>query len=274
MKSLPSSSVLSHLAAPETRPNPLAGDEGAWRLSSYLGQQDDRLACLLNPQRAPTGDEEHIHRVLREKILDANFPCVAAKSTVNRRNYRLGVYPQMGHMDSAKALCHDLYEFSREFPHPGTDFVTFMAVFRWPDVRSELHFEQLLWHHLQLMHLVDMRHYRWNDSVSSNPNHKEFSYSVGGRPYFLVGFNPHASRLARQFPWAMMVFNLHEQFDALREEGRYDKLKNAIRQRDLAYQGSVNPVLRDFGDESEARQYAGRAVEADWKCPFHAQVRR
>lgn len=272
MKNLPNPTVLDHLAPPSSRPNPLSGDETAWRLSSYLGTRDDRLTPLLHPERAPTGDEEHIHTVLREKILAPEFPCVAAKSALNRRSYRLGVYSQMAHVDTAKALCHDLYEFGREFPNPGAQFVTFMAVFRWPEVRSELHFEQLMWKHLQLMHLVDMRHYRWNDSVSSNPDHKDFSYSIGGRPYFLVGFNPQASRLARQLPWAMMVFNLHEQFDQLRDQGRYDTLKNAIRDRDLAYQGSINPVLRDFGDDSEARQYSGREVESSWKCPFHAKI--
>lgn len=272
MKSLPDASVLEHLAPVQRRPNPLSGDEIAWRHSSYLGLHDDQLTTLLHPGRTPTGDEQHIHAVLRDKILAPEFPCVAAKSALNRRTYRLGVYSQMGQLDSARALCHDLYEFGREFPDPGQQFVSFMAVFRWPELRSELHFEQLMWKHLQMMHLVDMRHYRWNDSVSSNPEHKDFSYSIGGRPYFLVGFNPHASRMARQFPWATIVFNLHEQFEHLREQGRYDTLKNAIRERDVAYQGSINPVLRDFGDESEARQYSGRSVESEWKCPFRAKI--
>lgn len=272
MKHLPRPSVLAHLSPPTSRPNPLASDAQALQLSRYLGWQDEKLVSLLPSHNAPNGDEQHIHSLLREKILAPEFPCVAAKSAVNRHRYRLGVYPRMGHIESAKAVCHDLYEFGREFPDPGGQFVSFMAVFRWPELRSELHFEQLMWKQLQLMHLIDTRYYRWNDAVSSNPEHKEFSYSIGGRAYFLVGFNPHASRLARQFPWGMMVFNLHEQFEHLREEGRYDTLKQAIRDRDLAYQGSINPVLRDHGDQSEARQYSGRAVEPGWKCPFHAKM--
>jgi FPC/CPF motif-containing protein YcgG len=39
--------------------------------------------------------------------------------------------------------------------------------------------------------------------------------------------------------------------------------------RDLRLQGSLNPNLSDFGKKSDARQYSGRAVEANWKCPFH-----
>jgi hypothetical protein len=46
-------------------------------------------------------------------------------------------------------------------------------------------------------------------------------------------------------------------------------MQEAIRQRDIALQGSINPVLARFGEASEARQYSGRAVESNWKCPFH-----
>ena len=45
-------------------------------------------------------------------------------------------------------------------------------------------------------------------------------------------------------------------------------MKNMIRARDMAFQGSINPVLEDFGVNSEARQYSGRAVEDNWRCPF------
>ena len=36
----------------------------------------------------------------------------------------------------------------------------------------------------------------------------------------------------------------------------------------MSLQGTINPNLADFGDASEARQYSGRAVEANWTCPF------
>jgi uncharacterized protein len=28
-------------------------------------------------------------------------------------------------------------------------------------------------------------------------------------------------------------------------------------------------MLDSFGESSEARQYSGRTVPADWACPFH-----
>ena len=66
-----------------------------------------------------------------------------------------------------------------------------------------------------------------------------------------------------------LVFNLHEQFERLREEGRYERMRERILSRDLALSGSINPILARFGETSEARQYSGRLVERDWRCPFH-----
>jgi FPC/CPF motif-containing protein YcgG len=65
-----------------------------------------------------------------------------------------------------------------------------------------------------------------------------------------------------------MVFNLHDQFERLRMEGTYEKLRDTILHRERALSGSVNPMLSRFGGISEARQYSGRAVGKDWACPF------
>jgi len=87
-------------------------------------------------------------------------------------------------------------------------------------------------------------------------------------PFFVIGLHPHASRLARRFSNPALVFNSHRQFEKLREDGRYWKIQAATRSREIDLQGSINPNLADFGEESEARQYSGRMVEADWRCPF------
>ena len=65
------------------------------------------------------------------------------------------------------------------------------------------------------------------------------------------------------------MFNPHAQFGRLRGEGRFRRIQQAIREREIAVQGSLNPNLADFGERSEARQYSGRAVEEEWRCPFH-----
>jgi hypothetical protein len=51
-------------------------------------------------------------------------------------------------------------------------------------------------------------------------------------------------------------------------------MKEIVRERDFKLQGSLNPNLSNFGEQSEARQYSGRAVETDWKCPFHALLKK
>jgi FPC/CPF motif-containing protein YcgG len=45
-------------------------------------------------------------------------------------------------------------------------------------------------------------------------------------------------------------------------------MQQIIRHRDIALQGSTNPMLTDFGEQSEARQYSGRAVDDDWVPPL------
>jgi FPC/CPF motif-containing protein YcgG len=95
--------------------------------------------------------------------------------------------------------------------------------------------------------------------------------SLGGRAFYVIGLHPGARRRARRFRASAMVFNLHSQFETLREDGRYDRLRAAITERDIAYSGSPNPMMAIHGAASEARQYSGRVVDAAWRCPFSAR---
>ena len=59
------------------------------------------------------------------------------------------------------------------------------------------------------------------------------------------------------------------QYERLREQGRYERMRETILQRDRDLAGDINPMLSRHGEASEARQYSGRAVEdEDWKPPF------
>ncbi len=214
--------------------------------------------------------EEEVQAQVRHKVLSADFPCVAAKSLINRQRYHLEVYGQLGDAGAAQACCDDVYAFSQSFPDAADGFASFLAVFTATDVRDELHFEQLLWRHLQKMHEIDARRFAWNTSVSNDPDSPDFSFSIGGRAFFLVGMHPKASRQARRAPHAIIAFNPHEQFEQLRAHGQYERMQQVIRQKELATQGSINPALNDFGQAAESRQYSGRAVSSRWQCPFHA----
>mgnify|MGYP003291388053 CR=1 FL=1 len=56
----------------------------------------------------------------------------------------------------------------------------------------------------------------------------------------------------------------------MRQTGRYERFQHVIREAERALQGDINPMLADFGEQSEAPQYSGREVGRDWRCPFHA----
>jgi FPC/CPF motif-containing protein YcgG len=202
-------------------------------------------------------------------IAAPDFPCVGAKSALNKNRLRLGDYASLGQADDVPALCDDLRKFSNEFPDPGGSPVSFIAMFR-EGVADEAAFETKLWAHLQAMHDHDRSSHPWNESVSSDPSRSDFSMSIAGRAFFVVGLHPGASRLSRQAPFPCLVFNFHDQFEHLKASGKYQSMQTAIRARDVELQGSVNPVLARFGEASEARQYSGRAAGAEWRCPFHA----
>ena len=76
------------------------------------------------------------------------------------------------------------------------------------------------------------------------------------------------SRRARRAPSPVIVFNLHQQFAALREVERYERMRSVILDRDAQFDGAPNPMIARHGEISEARQYSGRAVMRDWVCPY------
>lgn len=235
--------------------------------SGYAAFDGDSLASPAGLNSVTT-DLHDAHAAFRAHVLEAPFPCVGAKSVFNRRRYRIGLYPALASADAARAVCHDLYEFSHEFERPGDDAVSFIALFRGPQPSDDRAYEAQLWSQLQQMHGIDSKFFPWDPRVSADPDSTEFSFSIGQRAYFIVGLHPNASRVARRAPQPAIVFNLHEQFEALRASGKYESMKKVIRSRDLALQGSVNPVLENFGETSEARQYSGRPVSDAWRCPF------
>lgn len=79
-------------------------------------------------------------------------------------------------------------------------------------------------------------------------------------------------RLHEMLSSPALVFDLHAQFEQLREAGRYEKLRASILQRDEALAGSVNPMLARHGEASEAPQYSGRVVGEEWRYPFRPRA--
>lgn len=214
-------------------------------------------------------DQELIHHFEAFIAVDS-FPCVGAKSALNRGQiiYRIENDLRCGPAASTVAA---LQQFSQAYDSDSPLFRSVVVLFRQPGMLTEDAFESALWQYLRSLHHADVAHHEWDPRVSNDPKSADFSFSVGGRGYYVVGLHPGASRTARRFLRPALVFNLHDQFERLRSEGKYAPIRDTIIKRDTQLEGTPNPMLKPFGAGSEARQYSGRAVDDQWTCPFHAR---
>ena len=205
---------------------------------------------------------------IEEMVAHPEFPCLGARSVFRRDAATLVVLDDLtdttpgGSLDT---LGVTLAQYAHEVDAEG-DLVSFVACFRGPVPKQERDFEALLWNALQ--HLHDTDDAPWADGVAADPDNPHFAFSVAGTAFFVVGLHPNSSRVARRAPLPTLVFNLHSQFERMRADGRYQRMRDTIRRRDAELQGSLNPMVSDHGTSSEARQYAGRAVPPDWTPPF------
>lgn len=205
-----------------------------------------------------------------ETVSAQSFPCVGARAALHSNSYALAVYDELASASATAALARDLAEFTRSEMRYESEYATFIAVFQGPGDQDELLFEQRMWRQLSELNRLDAEHFAWDPGVRSDPADPQFSFSFAGQSLYVIGLHPNSSRIARRFPWPAMIFNPHEQFERLRADGKWKRMQQTIRERDFDLQGSINPMLSDFGEATEARQYSGRAVEEDWKAPFQA----
>lgn len=203
-------------------------------------------------------------------IASPDFPCVGAKSALARGGIKV-----VGARDLTSAwndleIHSELVAWARGYRQDPGGFRSLVVVFAAPHDLDEQQFETALWARLQSLADKDV----WkglapDPRVCTDPDNPHFSLSFGGEAFFVVGLHPQASRPARRFAHPALVFNLHDQFEELRREGRYERMRAAILARDEQLAGSVNPMLARHGEASEAAQYSGRVVDADWRPPFH-----
>lgn len=197
------------------------------------------------------------------------FPCVGAKSAMALSLLTVFEGGNFQSKQGDRALHQALTRFGERSPDGLNGVASFACLFDPCPVMSEEDFEASLWDRLQGLHDIDADEgVDWAQGVGREPGASDFSFSVGGLAYFVVGLHPGASRAARRFCRPALVFNAHEQFEQLRRDGRYEKMQSIIREREIERHGSINPMLTDFGREREAAQYGGRRVPAAWSCPL------
>jgi hypothetical protein len=218
----------------------------------------------------PRDDDNHpLALTFRSALQNPLFPCLGAKSALARGGLKVMVARDLTSGWDDLRIYPAVLAFVSRYKRDPALFRSFAVVFENPATLSEMEFEHHLWARLQSLSDKDAcLGVPYDERVQAHPQDDQFSFSLGGEAFFVVGLHPNASREARRFHVPVLVFNLHHQFEQLRAEGRYDGLRNGIRERDLRYSGSINPMAAGHGESSEARQYSGRAVEDAWVCPF------
>ncbi|WP_100616029.1 guanitoxin biosynthesis heme-dependent pre-guanitoxin N-hydroxylase GntA [Confluentibacter citreus] len=215
----------------------------------------------MTQQNANTIELEYRNFIIKQK-----HPCIMANTVFAMDNYHLKIYDDMTSDKIIAPILLDIETYLNQYDFDSNHFESLMFCFKQNNFKSELVFENALWIFLQRLHNHD--DIVWDFNVSQNPNDSNFSFSIKGKAFYVVGMHPESSRISRKAPYCTIVFNLHWQFEKLREMGTYQSVKKRIRRRDKKLQGSINPVLRDFGSDTETKQYSGRAVGHQWECPF------
>jgi uncharacterized protein len=250
--------------------NPFDSASAVTHSNSWLF--DGKRLARDGDEPAPSARTAFVHDGFRALILNEHFSCVAAKSAVRQGNYQFGLYDEFASGPSSAGLARDLFSFVRAKTATEPEFRTFIASFDGPPPPDEATFERLLWSTLQQLHDLDVVHHEWDRQSNPDTADAEFSFSFAGTAFFVVGLHAASSRTTRRFAWPTLVFNPHQQFDRLRETGRYPRFQQLIRNAERELQGDINPMLSDFGRRSEASQYSGRQVDNEWRCPFRAKT--
>lgn len=212
---------------------------------------------------------EDLEDEFRSRISHPSFPCVGAKSALARGSLKVIAGRDLESAWNDVAIHRQLLQWSADYKDDPEGLRSLAVIFEGPLDLGERAFEAAMWERIQSLADKDAWLCQPYDAgVSPDPDDPHFSLSFGGCAFFVVGLHPHASRPARRFPRPTLVFNLHAQFEKLRDEGKYERMRERILERDVALAGSMNPMLARHGEASEARQYSGRAIERDWQCPF------
>lgn len=214
-------------------------------------------------------DQTRAELSLSDMIDAPDFPCVGAKSALATGMLKTLACHRLDSGWDDLRIHRALIDWAREYRTDPAGLRSLAIVFDGPYDLTEAQFEAMLWQRIQSFADKDAwLGQPYDHRVSSDPADPHFSLSFGGEAFFVVGLHPRASRPARRFPQPTLVFNLHDQFERLREDGRYEKMRARILDRDVSLAGDVNPMLTRHGEASAAAQFSGRQVGDNWECPF------
>lgn len=214
-------------------------------------------------------DPDFLPREMVSKINSNSYPCVFAKSLFKKKNIRACIIDRLDSKTSAQKAAAGLERFLEEKRRlPSNEFLSFALIAKDDRTYGGDEFELKLWGFLEELHKLDGRYHAWTSECSANTEDDDFCFSFGGLGFFVIGLFPGAKRRARRFNCPILIFNLHSQFEVLKETSAFEKVKELIRMRDLGYSNSFASYATDHGKASEAIQYsANETPRGLWKCP-------
>ncbi|MBW8359646.1 MAG: YqcI/YcgG family protein [Weeksellaceae bacterium] len=201
-------------------------------------------------------------------ITNGSFPCIAAKAAVAKQQLQCLVVDHMACPKDDATILQFLYDFVDQYRSSATLYHSAAVIFKGPETSTEEDFDQLLWTRLQALYRLDAKNFNYDPRVASDPKSPDFSFSLKEEAFFVIGLHPNSSRPARRFKYPVMTFNPHAQFEQLRDMKKFENMQRVVRKRDLEQSGSVNPMLKDYGEVSEVYQYSGRHYDNQWECPL------
>lgn len=202
-----------------------------------------------------------------------SFPCIAAKAALAKQQAKCLVADHLACPHNDGSILQFLYDFVDVYRSSGELYHSAAIIFKGPEDIDESSFDKFLWMRLQSLSNMDAMNYSYDERVNKDPHSSEFSFSLKQEAFFVIGLHPAGSRPARQFKYPTLVFNPHAQFEQLKHNGKFEKMQEVVRKRDLNHSGSINPMLDNYGASSEAYQYSGRVYDDKWKCPLNTTWR-
>jgi FPC/CPF motif-containing protein YcgG len=239
------------------------------KIAAFNGGDSGSLEKLASNEIVTSSSQDILRRSIIEHIGQSDFPCVGAKSALAQGGLTiLSVGPISATSDDLRI--HDaLLRLGSADDAGAQSFRSLAVIFAGPQDLNEPDFEAALWRRLGALMAEDRRRgYSYAPGFSDDPADPHFALSFGGQAMFAVGLHPNASRKARRLSFPAIMFNPHDQFKRLREEQNYERMREVILTRDADLDGEPNPMVARHGEISEARQYSGRAVGSDWRCPL------
>lgn len=190
---------------------------------------------------------------LRTFLLGNSFPCLMARSAVKKGF--VTYHTHTGDEDPYTTL-DQIKSFLVDYRESANGLSSFMIAF--PDRANESfdEFEKFFWQFLKDLRRADT--VDPDPRVSADPSSPNFSLSFEGEAFFVILCHPKSPRIARRTPYPLIVFNPHQQFEDLRARRVFQRVRSIIRNRDKILQGTLNPMLDDFGHSSEIFQYTGK----------------